>query len=117
MVRIYGLKNCDSCRKARKWLEAEGVAFDFVDYRAAPVTATELQAWADAAGGPDKLLNRRSATWRKLDDADKARAGGEDWLVVAMAHPTLVKRPVLEARGQVLVGFDEAAWHGAIGTS
>lgn len=110
-TRVYGLNNCDTCRKARKWLDAHHVAFDFIDYRAEPVDATTLQGWASAVGGWAKLVNRASTTWRALPEADKTPASDTDWLVLVLAHPTLVKRPVLvTADGQTRVGFSETAY-------
>lgn len=109
-TRIYGLDNCDSCRKARRWLEARGIDFQFVDYRAKPVPATTLKAWASAVGGWGALINRRSASWRQLDASEREADSDADWMRLVATHPTLVKRPVLVDADSVRVGFDEAAW-------
>ncbi len=107
---IYGLKNCDTCRKARKWLAAQDIDYRFVDYRDEPVTAATLKRWAAAAGGWDALINRRSTTWRQLSDAERGAAGEAAWLKLALAHPTLIKRPLLADGKTIHVGFSEAAW-------
>ena len=71
MLNIYGLKNCDTCRKALKWLEAEGIPFAFVDVRKDGIDTSDIESWVDAVG-VDSLLNKRGTTWRGLSDADKA---------------------------------------------
>lgn len=109
-ITIYGLKNCDTCRKARKWLDARDISHRFVDYRDDPVPAATLQAWAAAAGGWDSLVNRRSSTWRQLSEAQRKTSTNAGWLDLVTSHPTLVKRPVLDAGGSIRVGLDEAAW-------
>ncbi|MGB0670435.1 MAG: arsenate reductase [Rhodospirillales bacterium] len=108
-ITVYGLKSCDGCRKARKWLDAHGLAHDFHDFRAAPPGGEAIATWL-AAVGSDKLLNRRGTTWRGLGEADKARAeaGTKDLIALLAQHPALMKRPVIEAGGNVLVGFDSA---------
>ncbi|MGA7297454.1 MAG: arsenate reductase [Rhodanobacteraceae bacterium] len=107
---IYGLKNCDTCRRARKWLAAQGIAFRFVDYRDDPVTAATLERWAAAVGGWEALINRRSATWRQLSEVERDARSDAAWLRLAVAHPTLVKRPLLVDGKTIQIGFSEAAW-------
>lgn len=103
---LYGLNNCDTCRKARKWLDNAGVKYRFVDYRAEPVSATRLKTWARELGGWDKLINKSSASWRQLDEKRKGANSAPQWTQLIMEHPTLVKRPVLELDdGRVSVGF------------
>lgn len=107
MITVYGIKNCDTCRKALKWLAAEGIEHRFHDFRVDGLDANSLSAWVKAAGW-EKLLNRRGTTWRNLPDAEKDgvdEAGAETLMA---ANPTLIKRPVFEADGQVLVGFGDA---------
>ena len=105
MITLYGIKTCDTCRKAMKALDAAGRAYDFVDLRADADMTALAPKWL-AAVGTDTLVNRKSTTWRSLSDADKAKAesdaGAADLLA---AHPTLVKRPVIESGGHVLVGW------------
>ncbi|MFN3314811.1 MAG: ArsC/Spx/MgsR family protein [Hyphomonas sp.] len=100
---LYGLKNCDTCRKALKELEAEGKPADFVDIRAEADLAAKLPRWLAAVG--DKLVNRSSTTWRGLSEADKARANGVSLEGLLLGNPTLIKRPVIETDSEVLVGW------------
>lgn len=103
---LYGLKNCDTCRKARKWLDQAGIEYDFVDYRAEPVPAARLKAWARELGGWEKLVNKSSASWRQLDEEQKGAKSDAQWTRLIAAYPTLVKRPVLVLDdGSVSVGF------------
>lgn len=110
---IYGLKNCDTCRKARAWLDAHGVAHQFIDYRDEPVPAEVLVRWAGEVGGWEKLVNRASTTWRGLDDSRKQPADDAAWTALIAEYPALVRRPVLVRDGQpASVGFKEAVWAG-----
>lgn len=104
MIRkLYGLKNCDTCKKALKELEAGGKPAEFVDIRAEADLSTKLPRWISAVG--DKLVNRSSTTWRNLSDADKARASGAALEGLLLGNPTLIKRPVIEAGDDILVGW------------
>ncbi len=106
-VNFYGLKNCDTCRKASKALEAAGVDFTYTDVRADGVPEKTLKNWIRVLG-PDQLVNRRSTTWRGLTDAEKAGADDAAKLVsLLQANPTLIKRPVLEAGGEIYLGWSE----------
>ena len=95
---IYGIKNCDTMKKARAWLDGHGVAYDFHDYKAVGVEKEKLKQWSDKLGW-ETLLNRAGTTFRKLPDADK------EGLTERMAQPSMIKRPVLEAGAKLLVGF------------
>lgn len=99
-VNVYGLTNCDACRKARKELESAGYAVEFRDVRAAPLSEEERARFLSAFGG--KLINRASTTWRGLDEAE--RSAGDDQLLAR--HPTLMKRPVTEMAGRHWLGWD-----------
>ena len=105
-MKIYGLKNCDTCRKARKWLDANGVAHEFIDLREATPSLATLKQWHAALG--DALLNRRGTTFRQLSDADRARAE-KSLPALLHEHPALMKRPILVAGDTILSGFDEKA--------
>lgn len=99
-VKLYGLKNCDTCKKAMKALpDAE-----FVDIRAEADLKTKVPQWLDAAGA-DRLVNKRSTTWRGLSEAEKAAAEGRGAAKLLTANPTLIKRPVIEQSGKVYVGW------------
>ncbi len=104
---IYGIKTCDTCRKARKWLDEAGVAYRWHDLRQDPPDEKTLRHWLDHVGA-DKLVNRRSATWRRLDDPQRERADtGEGAVALLMEVPTLIKRPVIDTGEVVLVGFTD----------
>lgn len=110
-VTVYGLDNCDTCRKARNWLRRFEVEHSFVDYRANRVPAETLKAWATQLGGWDKLINKASTTWRQLPEARKAPGSDPEWTLLLKEHPALVKRPVLvTADGTVGVGFTDNAY-------
>ncbi|HXC27701.1 MAG TPA: arsenate reductase [Stellaceae bacterium] len=103
-VTIYGIKNCDTMQKAFKWLNGSGVAYEFHDYKKAGVTAAELARWCDAAGW-QTVLNRAGTTFRKLADADKEGLTQDKAIVLMIAQPGMIKRPVLEADGKLEIGF------------
>ena len=107
MIVIYGLKNCDSCRKAIKLLAAGDRPYRFHDLRADGLPAERLSTWLAAVGWP-ALLNRHSTTWRKLPDAEKTDLDQALAAALLARHPTLIKRPVVEAEGEVIVGFATA---------
>lgn len=104
MVTMNGIKTCDTVRKARAWLEAHGVAYTFRDYKATPPTEAELSAWADALGW-EALLNRAGTTFRKLPDAEKADIDRAKAIALMLAHPSMIKRPLLETGGTPVLGF------------
>jgi len=110
MLTVYGIKNCDTCRKALKWLSAEGIEHTFHDFRVDGLDPANVARWADAAGW-EKLLNRRGTTWRNLSDAEKDGVDEAKAETLMAGNPTLIKRPVFETGGKVLVGFsaDEQA--------
>ncbi len=105
MIVVTGLKNCDTCRNAMKWLKAEGIDARLHDLRTDGLEAAALERWVDAVGW-ETLLNRRGTTWRGLSDADKADVDSAKAKALMLAHPALIKRPVVEAKGRVLVGID-----------
>ena len=107
MLKVYGLKNCDTCRKARKWMDANGIPHTFLDVRADGITEGDVERWANAAG-IDKLLNRRGTTWRNLTDAEKSSAEGKGAIPLMTKHPALIKRPVFDDGKNIRVGFDKA---------
>lgn len=107
MITLYGLKSCDSCRAARRRLDGAGIAHDFVDVRATPLDAAHLARWAEALGW-EVLVNRRSTTWRGLNEADRQIADQASAVALLQAHPTLIKRPVIETGKQIFSGLDDA---------
>ena len=114
-VTIYGIKACDTMKKARDWLEGHGVAYGFHDYKTAGVDRATLEAWAGKVGW-QVLLNRAGTTFRKLPDADKANITESKALKLMLAQPSLIKRPVLElAGGKLLVGFKPEVYGTTLG--
>ena len=103
-ITIYGIKNCDTMKKARAWLDTHGVAYEFHDYKAAGVGKDKLKQWSDKLGW-ETLLNRAGTTFKKLSDADKEGLTEKKALELMLAQPSMIKRPVLEIGGKLLVGF------------
>ena len=104
MITIYGIKNCDTMKKARAWLDGRGVAYAFHDYKAAGIERARLQGWARAVGW-ERLLNRAGTTFRKLPEADKDGLNESKAIALMLAQPSMIKRPVLDLGGRLLVGF------------
>lgn len=107
MITVYGLRNCDRCRAAVRWLDSAGVAYRFHDLRADGLSGDLARDWIERVGRT-RLINRRSTSWRALADAQRRALDGEDAASVLVAVPTLVKRPVIDLGGSCLVGFDKA---------
>lgn len=109
--QVYGIPNCDTVKKARAWLAAQGETHDFHDFKKTGVTVRQLQGWAKTVGW-ERLLNRQGTTWRRIDPATQARVTSADAAIALMTEqPSLIKRPVVEwPDGQVTVGFDPTTW-------
>ncbi|MDP5279101.1 ArsC family reductase [Sphingomonas sp. DG1-23] len=103
-VTMFGIKNCDTIKKARAWLDDNAVAYDFHDYKTAGVDAARLARWI-AAEGWEAVLNRAGTTFRKLPDADKSGLDADKATALMLAQPSMIKRPVLEHPGGLLIGF------------
>jgi len=101
---VYGIPNCDTIKKARKWLEAQGIDYAFHDYKKAGVDEDRLRAWVGAHGW-EKLLNKAGTTFRKLADADKQNIDSEKAITLMLANPSMIKRPVLDMGERQLIGF------------
>ena len=101
---IYGIKNCDTMKKARAWLDKHGVAYGFHDYKAEGIDKERLARWSKAVGW-EMLLNRAGTTFRKLPEADKENLTEKKAMALMLAQPSMIKRPVLEIGGKLLVGF------------
>jgi len=113
-VDLYGIPNCDTVKKAHAWLDERGIAYAFHNYKKEGADAAKLEAWSDVAGW-EALLNRRGTTFRALSETDKADIDLAKALRLMQAHPSLIKRPVVEHAGGLLVGFDIAEWERALG--
>ncbi|WP_444911261.1 ArsC family reductase [Microbulbifer sp. PAAF003] len=109
MITLYGIKNCDTVKKARKWLEKNGVDYRFHDFRVDGMEDVPLQAWLDKFGWQE-VLNRRSTSWRELSDEQKNEMDKALALDLASATPTLIKRPVTTTSKETLFGFKEATF-------
>ncbi|MGS1078516.1 Spx/MgsR family RNA polymerase-binding regulatory protein [Pseudoxanthomonas beigongshangi] len=92
---LYGLKNCDTCKKATKWLDRFGVAYSFVDYRDNRQAPEVLKGWAEQAGGWDGLINKSSTTWRQLPENRKSPGSEAEWKLLLKEYPQLIRRPVV----------------------
>lgn len=113
-IVVHGIANCDTMKKARTWLDTHGIAYDFHDYKKLGVTADKLDTWADVVGW-EVLLNKAGTTFRKLPDADKAGIDRAKAIALMVEQPSLIKRPVLEYPGGVLVGFKPDVYADALG--
>jgi Spx/MgsR family transcriptional regulator len=116
VITLYGIPNCDTVKRARAWLTAQGREHTFHDFKRQGVPADRLDAWL-AAQGWERLVNRQGTTWRKLDDPVKqAVVDAATARALMLAHASVIKRPVVEwGAGAVTVGFDEAAWVAKVG--
>jgi arsenate reductase len=103
-ITIYGIKNCDTMKKARTWLDDHGIAYRFHDYKTEGIERERLVRWAKEVGW-EALLNRAGTTFRELDDADKEKLGETKAIALMLAQPSMIKRPVLDLGGKLLVGF------------
>jgi arsenate reductase len=115
MITIYGIKNCDTMKKARDWLDAHGVAYAFHDYKAVGVERARLETWAGQVGW-EVLLNRAGTTFRKLPEAARQDLGQDKAVTLMLEQPSMIKRPVLDlGDGRLLVGFKPDAYAAALG--
>ncbi|MCW8826330.1 MAG: ArsC family reductase [Gammaproteobacteria bacterium] len=106
MHTLYGIKNCDTVKKARKWLDSHEVEYQFHDFRVDGLSAEMIENWFSQVDW-ESLVNKRSTTWRQLDDAQKENIDQQSAAGLLLENPTLIKRPVLEIGNEVLVGFSE----------
>ena len=109
MTTLYGIKNCDTIKKARKWLETNDITYQFHDVRTDGVTAADIERWIRACGW-ETVLNKRGTTWRKLPETVQ-QANDESTVVeLLLEHPAMIKRPVLETASTIEIGFKEARY-------
>jgi arsenate reductase len=112
-VTLYGIKNCDTMKKARAWLEAEGVAYDFHDYKTAGIDRARLEGWVTELGW-ETLLNRAGTTFRKLPDSARENLDAEKAVALMLAQPSMIKRPVLDLGDRRLAGFKPELYQAAL---
>jgi arsenate reductase len=110
MTTLYGIKNCDTVKKARSWLESHKVNYHFHDFRSDGITPAMVTQWINELG-LDTLVNKRSTTWKELAEDIKQHFDASNAVAVIVANPTLIKRPLLDTGSQRLVGFKEADYH------
>ena len=113
-LTIYGIKACDTMQKARAWLEGRGVAYAFHDYKSQGIDRGRLEGWAGQVGW-EVLLNRAGTTFRKLPDAEKADLTEAKAIALMLAQPSMIKRPVLETDGGLIVGFKPETYEARLG--
>jgi Spx/MgsR family transcriptional regulator len=113
-VTLYGIPNCDTVKKARVWLDGQGIAYAFHDYKKQGADAAQVARWCAVAGW-EKVLNRAGTTFKKLLDADKADLDQGKAVALMVANPSCIKRPVVEHPGGLLVGFKPDEWAAALG--
>lgn len=113
-VRLHGIPNCDTVKKARAWLAAQGVDYAFHDYKKAGVPEAALRCWVERLGW-EAVLNRAGTTFRKLPEAERSDLDADRAIALMLAYPSAIRRPVLVAGDTLLVGFDPAHYAAALG--
>ena len=109
MVTLYGIKNCDTVKKARKWLDSRAIEYQFHDFRVDGLSPESVQAWMDILGW-ETLVNKRSTSWKQLDPAAREAMGSTEAKAAILEQPTLIKRPLLDTGHSLCVGFSEASF-------
>jgi arsenate reductase len=104
MIKVFGIKNCDTMKKAMSWLTEHGIAYEFIDYKKAGVAESHLPDWSRRAGW-EKLLNTRGLMWKKLSDEERTNVGEQKALLLMAQYPSLIKRPVLDTGDRLIVEF------------
>lgn len=108
MIKVFGIPNCDTVKKAQKWLTSKNVPFEFHDYKKQGITKKQISEWCKTVDW-DVLLNKRSRTWKELSESDRSNLTQAKAIGLMQRHPTLIKRPVIQKSITVLVGFDSKA--------
>ncbi len=109
MTTLYGIKNCDSVKKARKWLDTHNIKYTFHDFRHEGINQDLINHWLTQQPF-DKLINKRTTTWKQLDDKSKEQLNSNNAAVLCVEYPTLIKRPVLDHSNAITLGFNEATY-------
>lgn len=109
MITVYGISNCDSVKKARKWLQERGVEYIFHDFRKDGISVDMINKWLDQIEWQN-CINKKSTTWKQLSDVEKARIDEQKDISLLIDRPTLIKRPVLSYNDQYIVGFDDSTY-------
>ena len=106
MITLYGIPNCDTMKKARKWLDSHKIDYQFHDYKKMGAPEKQLKQWIKQLGW-EILLNKRGTTWRKLDDSIKDSVDKKSAIQIMLDNPSIIKRPVIDINGEIIVGFAE----------
>jgi len=109
IMKLYGIKNCDTVKKARRWLDENGIAYDFHDFKKDGLTSEKLSEWEQAVGW-EVLINKRGTTWRKLPEEVRDTIAAPSAHEIMLENPSIIKRPVVERAGAVTVGFNADTW-------
>ncbi len=109
MVTVFGIKNCDTVRKARRWLDGHAVEYSFHDVRSDGLSRAQLESWVQTLGW-ENLLNRRGTTWRKLPEAVRDNINKRVAVKLMLEQPAIIKRPVLDLDNSLHLGFSEETW-------
>lgn len=109
-MKVYGIKNCDTVKKALKWLDEHNISYEFHDFKKLGVSREKLEEWSGELGW-EPLLNKRGTTWKKLDPQSQSKIQNKDEAFGLMQEKTsVIKRPVIEGRAKLILGFDEAVY-------
>ncbi|MEJ2042158.1 MAG: arsenate reductase [Reinekea sp.] len=106
MLKIYGIKNCDTIKKTLKWFDSQQASYEFVDYKKQPPNETLVTQFLNSHDW-DTVVNKRGTTWRKLDEQTKASMDAKNALMLMQEQPSIIKRPIIEKDGQFWIGYDE----------
>jgi arsenate reductase len=109
MITLFGIKNCDTVKKARRWLDNHSIEYQFHDFRVDGITANQVNNWLDTAG-IESLINKRSTTWKSLSETQKQMLSPENAVALILEQPTLIKRPVLITNNGIHIGFKESSY-------
>ncbi len=109
VTTLYGIKNCDTVKKARKWLDQQGADYQFHDFRETPITQRQVKAWIEQLGW-DTVVNKRSTSWKQLSEEQRNSMNESSAIAAIMENPTLVKRPLLDRDGEFSVGFNASTY-------
>ena len=113
-ITVYGIKNCDTMKKALKWLDEQGLEYHFHDYKKDGVPEAQLRRWIDALGW-ETVINRRGTTWRKLDQSTRDNMDAESAVAAAQDNQSLIKRPILHSDNIIETGFEDGRWKTLLG--
>ncbi len=113
MITMYGIKNCDTIKKARNWLDNERVSYNFHDYKVSGVDKARLEEWVMEHGW-ETILNRSGTTFKALDAGDKAHIDADKAILLMLANPSMIKRPILDTGKQIIVGFKATTYENAL---